>query len=172
MSETTPRNFNELSRLSPRDDTGLIAVLSINEPNNLKLARLVANELSNNNRDLTDFYLVLAGSGGIIDIRDSVLQEYPTTGFGRAGAVLVDETYGAATLPEETYGQLATLARELDIKIVLLTDTLEAVVEQDANLVVRVTAGEGDTHTLGVVKNRKGETGSIEFTCENPKEEK
>lgn len=167
MSETTTKNFNKISNLSPREDTGLIAVLSTNEPKNLKMARLVANTLSNNSRDLTDFYLVLAGSGGIIDIRDSVLQEYPTTGFGKAGAVLVDETYGSATLPDDTYGQLATLARELDIKIVLLTDTLEAVVEQDANLVVRVTAGEGTVHTLGVVKNRKGATGTIEFTYED-----
>jgi hypothetical protein len=164
MSEHTTMNFNELSTISPRTDTGLIAVLTTNDPRNVNVARLVANELASNNKDLTDLYIVLAGSGGIIDIRDQCLQEYPNTGFGKAGAVIVDETFSAEYLPEDTYGQLATLARELDIKIVLLTDTLEAVVEQDANLVVRVTAGENDTHSLGVVKNRHGVTGSVEFT--------
>lgn len=167
MSENAGHNnFSEINHLSPREDTGLIAVLTTNEPHNIKLSRMVANVLSKNTRDLTDIHLVLPGSGGIADIRDHCLQEYPNTEFGKAGAVLVDETYGAATLPEETYGQLATLADELDIKVVLLTDTLEAVVEHHANLVVRVTAGEGNTHTLGVVKNHKGETGTIEFSYE------
>lgn len=171
MSETTTRNFNdfnEFSHLSGKEDTGFIAVLSTNDPHNIKIARLVAHVLANNSRKLTDLHLVLAGSGGIADIRDHCIQEYPNAEFNKAGAVIVDETYSDATLPEETYGQLATLARELDIKVVLLTDTLEAVVEQDANLVVRVTAGEGAVHTLGVVKNRSGATGTIEFAYEDP----
>lgn len=170
MSETKTRNFNdftEFSHLSTLEASGLIVILASDQPD-IYLAQMVAQMLANNSKGLTDLYPVLDGRETIKEIRDRARKEYAEHGYGRAGAIMVDETYNNAILSNETTSHLAVLAHELDIKVVLIARSYGSTIEQDANLIVQVIAGEENTHTLRVLKNRSGATGTIEFAYEDP----
>jgi len=170
MSETKSRNFNnftEFSHLSTPEGHGLIVVLASTDPD-IYLAQMVAHMLSNNNSGLTDLYPVIDGNETVAEIRERAKREYREHGYGRAGAIMIDETYNGTFLSYEARTYLDILATELKIKFVLISKVLTSVVEQDANLIVQVIAGEDSTHTLKVIKNRSGATGSIEFAYEDP----
>jgi hypothetical protein len=170
MSETKTRNFNdftEFSHLNLPEDTGLTVILANTEQDKY-LAAMVAQMLSINPRGLTDLYPVLEGTEVIDEIRNRIQTEYIEHGFGKAGAIMIDETHSDKRLPEETSAQLALLAYEFNIKVVLMTSTLSTHLEQDANLIVRVVAGEDANHTLAIIKDRFGAIGTIDFTYEDP----
>lgn len=173
MSESKTRNFNnfaEFDHLSTTDGNGLIVVLASTDPD-VYLAQMVAHMLSNNDRGLTDLYPVLDGNETIAEIRERAETEYTEHGYGRAGGIMIDETYNNTILSYEARTSLSLLATEMEIKVVLISRTLTSVVEQDARLIVQVVAGEDSTHTLKVIKNRSGATGTIEFAYEDPTED-
>lgn len=170
MSETKALDFNdfkEFNDIASQVGTGLIAVLPSKDQKSHRIARLVAHSLSNNSRGLVAIYPVMDGETELGEIRDRALREYPEHGLSRAGAIVLDATYGHS-LNYDPKSQLAILANELGITIVLIAETLTSVVEQDANLIAMVTAGPDSTHTLTVIKNRNGQTGIIEFVYGDP----
>lgn len=170
MSETKTRNFNnftEFSHLSTPEGSGLIIVRASRRPD-IYLAQMVAHMLSNNSSGLTDLYPVIIGEETISEIRERAQTEYTEHGYGRAGAIMIDETYNDAFLSNTTTSRLASLAREMDIKVVLITRGYSSIIEQDAKLIVEVIAGEASSHTLRVIKNRSGATRNIEFAYEDP----
>jgi hypothetical protein len=169
MTESKTRNFNNFNELkeiiedSPAN--GLTVVLVSKTKENSAVGQLVAHHLSSNSNSLTEVFPVIDGTESLTQIRERALHEYDS--FGQPGALLVDETYRNDALAPEVSGQLVLLAKDLGIKVTLLTYSLTPFMEQDASLIVKVNATEESNHSLEVLKNRRGRTGTIEFTYED-----